>query len=133
MLSVESMKIQLYCTLKEMKEFIVESTCKDFIPKKFMDNDKIFIERRMENSLIYVEADKKIDLQYSDEIVFVEVDNVMGIMYNSKSGNSRLKWRQVSGELGKLTGEASMNSIVNLYSANIKGIEPVKEEGAIEG
>ncbi|MFQ5710223.1 MAG: hypothetical protein ACE5GD_00435 [Candidatus Geothermarchaeales archaeon] len=122
------MKISLYCTLAEMRQFLLESTCKSFIPKRLLDNEKVFPERRMEDALIHVEAERKTDLEQSRELVFVEAENIMGIIYNSKSGSSRLKWRQVYGELGRLTGEASVNTLVNLFATGIKDIEPMKEE-----
>ena len=121
------MKIQLYCTLDEMKSFLVESTCKSFIPKEYLENEKVFPERRNEKASIYVEAERKVDLETMGEITFVEAENVIGIIYNSKSGRSRLKWRQVYGRLGKLTGEASTNTLVNLFATGIRTIEPVKE------
>lgn len=122
------MNIQLYCTLKEMKEFMVESTCRSFIPHKYLVDENIFPERRTKDSAIYVEAERKVDIEQMDDLTFVEVENVMGVIYNSKSGRSSLKWRQVYGELGKLSGEASTNTIVNLFAIGIKGIEPVKVE-----
>ncbi len=121
--------IQLYCTLKEMKEFLVESTCRSFIPHKYLVDENIFPERRSRDSEIYIEAERKVEIDQMDDLTFVEIENVMGIIYNSKSGRSSLKWRQVYGELGKLSGEASTNTIVNLYTIGIKGIETVNEEG----
>ena len=50
---------------------------------------------------------------------FVRVADVLGVIYNSKSGNTRLIWRQIRGNLGKVTGEASPNSIVNLIEAGV--------------
>ncbi|NIM45546.1 MAG: hypothetical protein GTO54_07980 [Nitrososphaeria archaeon] len=111
-----------------MREFLLESTCKSFIPKRHEESEKVFPERRNEDAFIYIEAEKKMDLEHTRELVFVEAENIMGIIYNSKSGNTRLKWRQVYGELGRLTGEASVNTLVNLFSSGIKIIEPLKAE-----
>jgi hypothetical protein len=44
---------------------------------------------------------------------------VLGIIYNSKSGLTKLKWRHIKDVLGKLSGEASGNSVVNLFEAEI--------------
>src|SRR5438445_483038 len=46
-----------------------------------------------------------------------EVWYVPGIIYNSKSGHTQLKWRHVRGDQGRLSGEASTNTMVNLYEA----------------
>ncbi len=40
----------------------------------------------------------------------------LGIIYNSKSGNTSLKWRQIRRNNGKVTGEASANSLTNLLN-----------------
>jgi hypothetical protein len=53
------------------------------------------------------------------DITFVKAIDVLGVIYNSKSGNTRLRWRQISGTLGRLTGTASLNSIVNLLESKV--------------
>ena len=53
------------------------------------------------------------------DIQFVKVNDVLGILYSSKSGNTKLKWRQIAGRVGKLSGEASLNALVNLIEAGI--------------
>jgi hypothetical protein len=120
------MEILLYCTLDEMKEFLVESTCRSYIPYQYARDENVLLERRGENGSIYIEAEEKKDLDTVREITFVEANNVIGIIYNSKSGNTQLKWRQVYGKLGKLTGEASTNTLVNLFTVGIKTIQPVE-------
>ncbi|MEM1944611.1 MAG: hypothetical protein QXX57_02585, partial [Nitrososphaerota archaeon] len=54
-------------------------------------------------------------------VQFVKVADVLGVIYRSKSGNTDLRWRQTRGTLGRLTGEASPNSVVNLLEAGIIG------------
>ncbi|MEM4179915.1 MAG: hypothetical protein QXJ55_09615, partial [Candidatus Caldarchaeum sp.] len=41
------------------------------------------------------------------------------VIYRSKSGNTDLKWRQIKGPFGRLTGTASPNSVVNLLEVGI--------------
>lgn len=122
------MQIQLYCTLDEMKDFLVESTCRSFIPRRYQEDDDVLLERRQEEGRIHVEADSKEDLEKIDEIDFITADEVIGVLYNSKSGNTNLRWRQVYERLGKLTGEASTNTLVNLFTVGIRTIEPMEEE-----
>ena len=45
--------------------------------------------------------------------------DVLGIIYNSKTGNTSLKWRQIRRMEGKVTGEASPNSLTNLAEAGV--------------
>ena len=53
------------------------------------------------------------------EITFVNAKDVLGIIYSSKSGNTSLKWRQIRRNSGKVTGEASTNSLVNLAEGGV--------------
>ena len=45
--------------------------------------------------------------------------DVLGIIYNSKTGNTNLKWRQIRHNSGKVIGEASSNSLVNLVQSGV--------------
>lgn len=96
---------------------MIVSTCDSFIPDDYVGDESVFPERAAESGTMYVEAEDKETLEQVREIRFTRVSNVLGIIYNSKSGNTHLKWRQSRGDLGKLTGEASTNTIVNLSTA----------------
>ena len=122
------MKIKAYCTLEEMRRFLIESTCKSFIPTEYLEDHEVFPERRVKDALVYIEAAEKQDLQQIGEITFIRARDVLGIIYNSKSGRSHLKWRQIHKDLGKLTGEASSNTLVNLFTVGIRKIEPIEQD-----
>ncbi len=122
------MQIEVYCTLEELKKFLVESTGKTKFPRKYMDNPNILFERRNDVGKVYIEAESKKDLEQIEDIVVVEVNNVLGVEYISRSGRTRLKWRQLYKDFGKLFGEASPNTIVNLYEAGIRDIRVLKKE-----
>jgi hypothetical protein len=66
---------------------------------------------------MYVEAEDKETIQQMREIRFTRVSNVLGIIYNSKSGRTQLKWRHLKGRMGRLSGEASTNTLVNLFAS----------------
>jgi len=68
---------------------------------------------------MYVEAEDKETVRTEGELSFVRVSSVLGVIYNSKSGRTKLKWRLIKGDMGKVTGEASPNSLVNLYAARV--------------
>lgn len=125
-------KIEVYCTLEEVKRFLVESTAKNKLPRKYIVDPKYMFERRQEQGKIYIEADEKKDIEEIQDLVVVEVDNVLGISYESKSGRTKLIWRQIHKDLGKLTGIASGNTLVNLLESGIKNIRVFKEEGGDE-
>jgi len=66
---------------------------------------------------MYVEAEDKVTLSRVNDITFAQVSYVLGIIYNSKSGHTQLKWRHIKDDMGRLSGEASTNTMVNLYEA----------------
>ena len=116
-------KIDTSCTLESFRRFMILSTCESYIPRELDEDPDVFPERASEIGAMYVEAEDKQTVTVFDEITFTRVSNVLGVIYNSKSGNTRLKWRSLKGDMGKLTGEASLNTIVNLYTARALGKE----------
>ena len=111
------MKVESVCPLKNFRKFLILSTCSSFIPREYLEDDTVFPERMVENGTMYIEAEDKETLKKIEELSFVRASNVLGIIYNSKSGNTKLKWRSTKEKLGRLTGEASANSLVNLFEA----------------
>jgi len=87
----------------------------------------VFPEKDGETGSIYIEAADKVTLKKERDITFINVRDVLGIIYKSKSGSTNLKWRQIRGRGGKVTGEASTNSLVNLITAKV-----IDQEYAIE-
>jgi hypothetical protein len=113
------MKIDVVCPLESFRRFMILSTCNSFIPDEFIEDVNVFPERPVENGTMYVEAEDKETLRRSRDLQFAKVSNVLGVIYNSKSGLTKLKWRHIKDALGKLSGEASGNSVVNLFEAEI--------------
>lgn len=111
------MKVDAVCDLSSFRRFMILSTCESFMPDDLLEDENVFPERSASDGTMYVEAEDKETLQQIREIRFTRVSNILGIIYNSKSGRTQLKWRQFKGDLGKLTGEASPNSLVNLFTA----------------
>lgn len=112
-------KIDASCSLESFRRFIVASTCSSFIPNSYHEDFEVFPERNEESGSIYVEAADKVTIKKIREITFVNARDVLGIIYNSKSGNTSLKWRQIRKQNGKVTGEASSNSLVNLAEGGV--------------
>ncbi len=110
-------KLETTCSLESFRRFMIASTCKSFIPQDYERENSIFPERAREQGTMYVEAEDKVTLSRVNDITFVQVSYVLGIIYNSKSGHTQLKWRNIKGDLGRLSGEASTNTMVNLYEA----------------
>ena len=110
-------KLETTCMLESFRRFMITSTCRSFIPGEYGADLSVFPERARELGTMYVEAEDKVTLSRVNDISFVRVSYVLGIIYNSKSGHTQLKWRHVRGDQGRLNGEASTNTMVNLYEA----------------
>ena len=119
-------EINTPASLESFRRFIIASTCVSFAPKSYLDDFEVFAEREESRGSIYIEAADKVTLKKIREITFVNARDVLGIIYNSKSGNTALKWRQTRRNSGKVTGDASSNSLVNLAEAGVITLEWVE-------
>jgi hypothetical protein len=119
-------ELDLTCYLEGFRRFLINSTCRSFIPESYLRDPEVFPEKQGDQGSIYVEAVDKVDLKKIRDITFVNAKDVLGIIYTSKSGNTRLKWRELRGETGRLSGDASANSLVNLSMARIISPEDVE-------
>lgn len=111
--------IDAACSLDSFRKFIILSTCNSFVPESYFEDYEVFPERETSPGLIYVEAADKVTLKKIRDMTFVNAKEVLGIIYSSKSGNTNLKWRQVRRTMGKVVGEASTNTLVNLTEAGV--------------
>jgi len=111
--------IDTQCDLESFRHFLIQSTCLSFIPEGYFRDYEIFPEKEGDTGSIYIEAADKVSLKKIRDITFVNARDILGIIYVSKSGNTKLKWRQLREDLGKVSGEASTNSLVNLFSARV--------------
>lgn len=105
--------------LESFRHFLINSTCLSFIPEGYLYDSEVFPEKEGDTGSIYVEAADKVTLKKMRDISFINAKDILGIIYVSKSGNTKLKWRQVRGRTGRVTGDASANSLVNLFTARV--------------
>jgi hypothetical protein len=122
-------EIDLTCNLEGFRRFLISSTCRSFIPESYLRDPEVFPEKTGDTGSIYIEAVDKVDLKKIRDITFINARDVLGIIYTSKSGNTKLKWRQQRGRIGRISGEASNNSLVNLSMARV--ISPEELEALI--
>lgn len=120
-------EIDVTCHLEAFRRFLINSTCRSFMPESYLRDPEVFPEKESEPGSIYIEAADKVTLKKIRDITFVNANEVLGIIYTSKSGHSRLKWRQLSGATGRVTGDASQNSLVNLSMARVLSPEYIEE------
>jgi len=133
--------IDSVCDLGDFRRFMIFSTCQSYIPVELDEDDTVYPERSSDKGTMYVEAEDKVTVHQIREIRFARVSNVLGIIYNSKSGRTQLKWRHLKGRIGRLSGEASPNTLVNLfasralpesYAINDRRKEPEPEPVSVE-
>lgn len=111
--------IESTASLESFRRFLVASTCRSFMPESYLRDPEVFPEREVVPGAIYVEAVDKVTLKKIGEVTFVNAKDVLGIIYSSKSGNTKLKWRQIRRRMGKVTGDASPNALVNLVESGV--------------
>ena len=116
---LKMVEINAPSSLDNFRKFVIASTCTSFAPNSYMDDIEVFPEREESLGAIYVEAADKVTLKKIRDITFVNARDVLGIIYNSKSGNTSLKWRQIRRNNGKVVGKASSNSLVNLAQSGV--------------
>ena len=116
---LKMVEINAPSSLDNFRKFVIASTCTSFAPNSYMDDIEVFPEREENLGSIYVEAADKVTLKKIRDITFVNARDVLGIIYNSKSGNTSLKWRQIRRNNGKVVGKASSNSLVNLAQSGV--------------
>ena len=124
--SCKMVTIETPASLESFRKFVMFSTCRSYAPRSYLDDGEIFAERES-NGEIYVEAEDKVTLKKLRDVTFVNARGVLGIIYKSKSGNTSLKWRKMRRFNGKVTGEASSNTLANLSESGVITIEWVKE------
>src|SRR6266581_8863694 len=112
-------RIVTTASLESFRQFIIVSTCRSFIPESYLRDYEVFPEREDGPGAIYIEAADKVTLKKIRDMTFVNAKDVLGIIYSSKSGNTNLKWRQIRRNSGKVIGEASTNTLVNLTEAGV--------------
>ena len=106
-------------SLESFRRFIMTSTCSSFAPRSYLEDPEVFPTREEDKGSIYVEAADVVTLKKIGDIKFVKERDVLGIIYSSKSGNTKLKWRQIRKNNGKVIGEASTHSLVNLAEGGV--------------
>ena len=110
-------------SVESFRRFIVSSTCRSFAPRSYLEDAEVFAEREDSLGAIYVEAADKVTLKKIRDMTFVNARDILGVIYNSKSGNTSLKWRQIKRNNGKVTGEASANSLTNLSESGVLTVD----------
>ena len=112
--------------MESFRRFVISSTCQSYAPRSYLEDFEVFAEREENLGSIYVEAADKVTLKKIRDITFVNARDILVIIYNSKSRNTSLKWRKLRKNNGKVTGEASANSLTNLAETGVLTLDWVE-------
>ena len=124
--SFKMVAIDTPASVESFRRFVISSTCKSYAPRSYLDDFEVFAEREENLGSIYVEAADKVTLKKIRDVTFVNARDILGVIYNSKSGNTSLKWRQIRNNNGKVSGEASANSLTNLAESGVLTLDWVE-------
>ena len=106
--------IDTICSLESFRRFLVRAC---HMPKEYMHTRNMFPERTARPGIVYVEAEDKATLGSAGEIEIVEAGGVAGIVFNSKSGSTALKWKR--GSPGRIRGEVSERTVAMLIRCGV--------------
>ena len=106
--------IDAQCSLSSFRRFLM-TACN--APKEYRNKFNWFPERVEITGVTYVEAEDKATRVHVDMMQIVEPENIAGIMYNSRSGKTSLKWRR--GRPGRIRGKASQASVSILVRCGV--------------
>src|SRR6266581_4416634 len=73
-------KLETTCLMESFRRFMITSTCRSFIPNEYGADFSVFPERARELGTMYVEAEDKVTLGRVNDISFVRVSYVLGII-----------------------------------------------------
>lgn len=124
--SLKMVTIDTSASLESFRQFVISSTCKSYAPRSYLEDKEVFAEREETLGSIYVEAADKVTLKKIRDVTFVNAKDILGIIYTSKSGNTLLKWRQLRQNNGKVSGDASTNSLTNLSESGVLTLDWVE-------
>jgi len=79
-----------------------------------LSNKKFFLIREGKGKIEII-ADEIFPYIFRENIAIVNAKNIKEIHYNSKSGNTRLKWIKINEYAGRLIGVASFRTLMNFY------------------
>ena len=118
--------VDVPCNLEYFRRFVFASTCRSFAPEAYINDDEVFPERE-EGGVIYVEAADKVTLKKMMGITFVNAREVLGVIYNSNSGSTSIKWRQTQKNSGRVSGQISKNSLKFLAETGVLTLRQVED------
>jgi hypothetical protein len=125
-------KIDRIITLEKFRRFLIyacyyneKNKSKDTLD--FLLKNRKFFPMREGNGKIEYIADEIFPYQFRSKVVIIYAKNIKEINYNSKSGNTKLKWIRINEYAGRLIGYASFRTLMNFYYSKSMKIDEIIE------
>jgi len=91
-----------------------------------LSNKKFFPMREGNGKIEYI-ADEIFPYEFRKRTVIIYAKNIKEIHYNSKSGNSKLKWIRINDITGRLIGIASFRALMVFYRSKCMKMNEIIE------
>jgi len=131
-ISIKKFKIDRIIPLEKFRRFLIYS-CYYNERNKYKDtldfllkNRKFFPMREGRGKIEYI-ADEIFPYEFRKRTVIIYAKNIKEIHYNSKSGNTKLKWIRINEYSGKLIGIASFRALMNFYYSKSFSLKDIME------
>jgi hypothetical protein len=129
-ISIKQFKIDRIIPLEKFRRFLIYACYFPNNDKNMIDfllkNRKFFPMREGNGKIEYI-ADEIFPYEFRKRTVIIYAKNIKEINYNSKSGNSRLKWIRINEYAGRLIGYASFNALMVFYHSKSMKMNEVIE------
>jgi hypothetical protein len=113
-------KIDRIITLEKFRRFLIyacyyneKNKSKDTLD--FLLKNRKFFPMREGNGKIEYIADEVFPYEFRSKVIIIYAKNIKEINYNSKSGNTKLKWIRINEYAGRLIGVASFRALMVFY------------------
>jgi hypothetical protein len=122
-------KIDRIIPLEKFRRFLIYA-CYFPNDRKIIEillSDKKFFLIREGKGKIEIIADEIFPYIFRENIAIVNAKNIKEIHYNSKSGNTKLKWIRINEYAGRLIGIASFRTLMNFYYSKMLPLKDIME------
>ena len=125
-------KIDRIIPLEKFRRFLIyacyyneKNKSKDTLD--FLLKNRKFFPMREGNGKIEYIADEIFPYEFRSKVVIIYAKNIKEINYNSKSGNTKLKWIRINEYAGRLIGIASFRTLMNFYYSKMLPLKDIME------
>ncbi|MEM2928711.1 MAG: hypothetical protein QXP60_07095 [Nitrososphaerota archaeon] len=129
-ISKKQFKIDKIISLEKFRRFLIYACYflnKDKDTLDFLLKNKKFFPMRIKEGKINYNADEIFPYEFRKKIIIVYFKNLKEIEYNSRSGNTKLKWIRINDIAGRLIGVASFRALLIFYHSKAFSLKEIEE------